>query len=207
MVDLFSSNPWISAGYKLRTHLGKSLQKRSHTIRRAVTEYNHAAAALHPPRPTLSWDTIMKYGFIDEFNILKDTRNDLSGKDWRKPAVRELLTAWHRVSRAKEELIRCEVELRRIHTAIRDENVLFNNVLGRMETDQDPWRHAVAEFVQRRKNLNGALLPRIAKVYRLSGWQPGPGVREGSAPMHAIQTEEYGEGNQLALLEVLILTL
>jgi hypothetical protein len=44
----------IYIGYKMRTHITKSLQTRSKTIQQALASYNAATAALSPPRLPLS---------------------------------------------------------------------------------------------------------------------------------------------------------
>ncbi|KAJ6541151.1 hypothetical protein DFH09DRAFT_1249459 [Mycena vulgaris] len=68
------------AWYKLRKHIAKALQVRSKTIRRALTRYNTAAAALTPRRRSLTW-----------------------------------------AERAREEITRLNIEIRRLVTYIRDE--------------------------------------------------------------------------------------
>ncbi|THU96506.1 hypothetical protein K435DRAFT_858460 [Dendrothele bispora CBS 962.96] len=81
-------------GYKMRTHISNALQKRASSIYTMVRRYNTAALALDPPRPTL---------------------------DWSKPVIRETMKRHRRVLRAQEEIVRCNIELRRIHTSIVDE--------------------------------------------------------------------------------------
>ena len=88
----------------MRTHIAKNLQKRCKTIRVAVKEYNTAAAALDPPGKVLDWDNVSHYSFLEEFPLLKDTRNDITAKKWAQPLVREMIRTARRIDRAKEEL-------------------------------------------------------------------------------------------------------
>ncbi|KAJ6538646.1 hypothetical protein DFH09DRAFT_1249621 [Mycena vulgaris] len=48
-------------GYKLRKHIAKVLQARSRAVRNAITNYNQVAAAMTPPKPTLSWEEVVEY--------------------------------------------------------------------------------------------------------------------------------------------------
>ena len=169
-------------GYKLRTTLAQQLQRRCKAIRRAVSEYNTTAKSLSPPRPPLEWDTVTKYNFLEEFHLLHDTRNDIRDKRRTQPAIREAMKLRNRIARAREELIRCAVELRRLQTAIRDEEGLFNKVLGEIDASKDPMYGAVLEFAQRRMGVNDYLLSRIHEAHALEDFQciKEPGVWLGS---------------------------
>ncbi|THU95263.1 hypothetical protein K435DRAFT_819798 [Dendrothele bispora CBS 962.96] len=123
-------------GYKMWTHIAGALQKRSKAICRAVKQYNTAALALIPRRPTLDWSKVSHFSFLDQFNILQDTRHGLFEKPWSKTVVRELMKKHRRVTRAREEIIRCNVELQRLHTSILDENRHFIAVLAQLKSSE-----------------------------------------------------------------------
>ena len=111
--------------------------------------YNAAANALDLPRPTLEWQTISHYWFLQEFNLLNDTRAELRDKRWAEPLVRELMRPASRVARAEEELERVSNEALRICTSIRDEELTFAAVLEDMICTRDPLYGAVENFVRR----------------------------------------------------------
>ncbi|KAF8123536.1 hypothetical protein EV363DRAFT_1075379, partial [Boletus edulis] len=108
-------------GYKLRQQISKSLQRRSEAIRKAITQYNTQAARLVPPRPSVSWKDIVQYTSLGEFDLLQHTQDDIRDRYWAKPAVREATAKFFKLSRAKEEITRLNVEIRRLRTAIHDE--------------------------------------------------------------------------------------
>ena len=58
-------------------------------IQSAPKRYNEAAASLVPPRPALTWETVVKAVDIADFDILKDTRQDIRTLEWAQPANRE----------------------------------------------------------------------------------------------------------------------
>ncbi|KAI0674940.1 hypothetical protein C8Q78DRAFT_1075288 [Trametes maxima] len=97
--------------YRVRTHIAKHLQARCRAIRNAVKTYNAAAAAMKPPRPSLDWSRVSHISFIEEFELLQDTRGDLQDKPWRLPQVREAMRIAHHIERAQEEIARVNIDL------------------------------------------------------------------------------------------------
>lgn len=169
-------------GYKLRTHMAKSIQSRSKTIQRAVAEYNAAAAKLDPPRSPLDWTTVSHYSFLEEFNLLRDTRNDIRDKPWTRPGVREAMKLRRHIARAQEEIVRCNVELRRLHTGIRDEHRHFGKMLLELRRNDSPLYGAVEDFATRRRAINASILCHTYDTYALPGFSGNttPGRRLGA---------------------------
>ncbi|KAJ3502742.1 hypothetical protein NLJ89_g8746 [Agrocybe chaxingu] len=62
-------------GYNLRKHIATSLKARSTALRSALARYNAAACELVPPRQTLTWEQIVDYAFLSDFDLLRDTRS------------------------------------------------------------------------------------------------------------------------------------
>ncbi|KAK7435150.1 hypothetical protein VKT23_019842 [Stygiomarasmius scandens] len=168
-------------GYKMRTHIAQALQKRSKAIRNAVKRYNTAATALDPPRPTLDWSKVSHFSFLDEFNILQDTRHSVFDKPWAQPVIRETMKRHRRLTRAREEIVRCNVELHRLHTSIVDEDKKFSSLLSQLKNQNSPVYGPVQEYVVRRRGSHALLLEQINRTYALEGFTgtPGPGTRKG----------------------------
>ncbi|KIY44308.1 hypothetical protein FISHEDRAFT_23663, partial [Fistulina hepatica ATCC 64428] len=119
--------------YKMRSHITKALQTRCRAIRRAITAYNSAAANLTLPCPSLNWKDVSRYSFIEEFTILWDTRHDIRQHPWAEPAVCVLMKNARCIKNARTEIIHCNVEVRRIHTAIVDESRFFHSTLAHLQ--------------------------------------------------------------------------
>jgi hypothetical protein len=115
----------LQLGYKLRKHIGNALKARSKAVRTALQNYNVAAQALVPPRPALSWDDVMEYAFLADFDLLSDTRSDVRLRVWAKPASRVLMDQCFKMERAREEIARLNVEIPRVTTYIRDEEAFL----------------------------------------------------------------------------------
>ncbi|KAG6875477.1 hypothetical protein C0993_009033 [Termitomyces sp. T159_Od127] len=168
-------------GYRMRTHIAKSLQTRSKTIRAAITRYNNLAIPLG--KPTLDWTKVSHYAFLDDFYILRHSRNGINQKPWADPVIRETMRKFQRLQRAKEEINRCNIEIRRLHTSIVDEHHEFDEIMKKMGESPDPLNIEVHEFIDRRRAVNRMLLARIWDTYALQGFtgNPTPGVSKSSS--------------------------
>ena len=134
----------------MRTQIAKALQTRCKAIQRAVAAYNTAAVQLDPPREPLEWSQVSNYGFIEEFVMLRNTRRDIMEKPWIKPVFREMLKMRQRIARAKEEILRCNVEIRRVYTAVCDEFVWSQ--AHRAQTARREYSGVTRGILQRRNN-------------------------------------------------------
>ena len=67
----------LPLGYSLRKHIANALKSRSQAICAALIKYNKAAANLILCRSLLSWDEVVQYAFLADFDLLHDTRKDI----------------------------------------------------------------------------------------------------------------------------------
>ena len=84
-------------------------------------KYNAAAIELNPPRPALDWDEVVEYTFLADFDLLRDTRQDICTRPWATPAARLAMDSYFKVLRAAEEVERLNVEIPRLTTFMQDE--------------------------------------------------------------------------------------
>ena len=74
-----------------------------------------------------------------------------------------MLKCLRRLQRAREQLVRCQVEANRLYTFILDEHDVFTRVLGNLPCGL-PLRSAIADFVERRINVNMRHLVRLKQI-------------------------------------------
>jgi hypothetical protein len=166
-------------------HISKALQTRSLAIRNALDRYNAAAAKLNPPRELLTYSTIVEYSFVGDFSLLKTSREDIRLQDWARPAVREAMAKQFQLERAHEEIIRLNVEMRRLHTAIRDESENIAACIEELVCSGDTVDALLAEEVRFRWELksrvNALHVDRLHTIEETFGYSgiPGCGVRQG----------------------------
>lgn len=178
----------VHSGYKMRTQIGKALQRRGKAIRTALDKYNKLARKMHPPAPTLAWKDVVSYSFVAEFELLKlcYSQKDVTVLPWVSPINREGAAKFHKIRRAKEEIVRLNVEIRRLATAIADEHVHWQTCID-STTKTSPLIAAqlrAAYGSRRRVNLTHvARLDAITKLPMFSG-TVARGTRLGTARDH-----------------------
>ena len=86
-----------------------------------------------------------------------------------------------RIDRAREELKRVKVEARRVHTSVRDEEVLFRKTLSALKASQDPIYGAAELYCARRRGMNARSMAYILHLYQHPGFdgETTPGKRAG----------------------------
>ncbi|KAJ7779945.1 hypothetical protein B0H16DRAFT_1830520 [Mycena metata] len=109
-------------GYKMRKHIAKALQTRSEAVKNAINRYNISAASLDPPVPQLTWEEVVDYAFLADFDFLRATDGELLDQPWTRPSYRLAMNSYFKILRAKEEIKRLNVEIRRVVTWICDED-------------------------------------------------------------------------------------
>lgn len=165
----------------MRTHIAKSLQTRCKAIQNAVAAYNSAALALHPPRPTLDWSTASHYTFLEDFELLRDSRNDIRAQPWATPVIRVAMKQAQRIDRALEEIDNSNIAVRRLHTHVLDENANLKQITRSLIDEHSPLTGAVEEHTARRTCANIHLFSYIQRIHALDGYTGSltPGIRIG----------------------------
>lgn len=174
----------------MRKHIAKALQTRSAAIRTALDRYNTAALALTPPRRTLKWDEVIEYAFLADFDLLRDAREDVSERPWATPASRQAMDLYFKMCRAQEEIVRLNIEIRRLVTYIRDED----HYLRACEAQMMPLEPALAYQIGARRlargRANGHLLQHLTDIAELPGFSGCilPGESSKSSPGDSAST-------------------
>lgn len=88
----------------MRKHIANALKARSRAIRTALDKYNAAATAMVPSRQLLDWEQVVEYAFLSDFDLLRDTRQDIRSRPWATPAARLAMDQAFKLRRAKEEI-------------------------------------------------------------------------------------------------------
>ncbi|KAJ7433566.1 hypothetical protein FB451DRAFT_1419631 [Mycena latifolia] len=171
-------------GYKLRENISKALKTRAEAIRRALERYNTAGAALNPPRPRLLYSQILDTASLAEFDWLRETRQDIRSLPWAQPQRREAMVLYFGIVRAKEEKVRCDVEVRRLITAMYDDHVdYYRAIAPRMITEPDLAWELSRQWTFRNR-IDTSIAHRLAQAARLAGFTGSlfPGERQGRPP-------------------------
>ncbi|KAI0245897.1 hypothetical protein BJV78DRAFT_1086966, partial [Lactifluus subvellereus] len=157
-----------STGYKLQKHISKGIVKRSSAIRTALDKYNKLAPLQNPLQPTLEYTNVASYSWLGDFELLKYSRNDIMRKPWTIPANREVANKYFKILRAREEINRLNVEVRRLDAWVQHEDVTLlaavNMATGSNLTAE--LRHCY----EGRRRINNIHRVRILAIYHLEGY-------------------------------------
>ncbi|KAI6113495.1 hypothetical protein EV401DRAFT_1982963 [Pisolithus croceorrhizus] len=146
-------------GYKLRKHIGKALQ---------TCSYNTAAKALSCR--TLQFDEVVEYAFLADFDLLRDTWQDISTWLWASPTTRLAINTYFKLCWAEEEVIHLNVEIHRVVTYLIDED-RYLRACEALYEDEDP---ILAYQISRYRNICSRFTPlhlrSLEKISHLSGF-------------------------------------
>ncbi|KAJ7321638.1 hypothetical protein DFH08DRAFT_1033595 [Mycena albidolilacea] len=166
-------------GYKMRKHIAKALQARSRAIKTAIEQYNAAAAALEVPRELLSWEEVVDYTFLSDFDLLRTSRRDILTEGWAQPAGREAMDNYFKLLRADEEIKCLNIEILCFVSYMRDEEVFLRRQEERIRIEHgNALAHQVALYREQQGHFNNGHRYRLLTLSKLPGFSGSimPGV-------------------------------
>ncbi|KAJ7585533.1 hypothetical protein C8J56DRAFT_1052837 [Mycena floridula] len=169
IMELVKTNQ-AQTGYQMRKHIGQAMKKRSKAIRTALHNYNAAALKLIPPRPTLDWDTVIECAFLSEFELLRDARQDTRNRPWAKPAGRALQHQHFKILRAREEIVRCNVEISRLWTHMLDEKAYLECCESEVRATDPALAYQICQYRQERGRCDATHVKRLTALAKIPGF-------------------------------------
>ncbi|KAI5994652.1 hypothetical protein EDD15DRAFT_2165753 [Pisolithus albus] len=158
-------------GYKLRKHIAMALKARSAAIRTALDRFNTAARACSPRRRQLTFEEVVEYTFLADFDLLRNaTREDISQRPWASPAARAAMDHYFKVCRAEEEIERLNVEIHRIVTYLRDEDHYMKACIAQLRVTHPPLAYQVQLYHNTRARFTDHHLRLLAEISGLHGF-------------------------------------
>ena len=160
------------------------MKTRAEAIRHALNNYNDAAVQLDPPRDRLSWEKVINAVTLADFNVLRDTRTDIRSLPWTQPARCEAMNLHFGICRAREEITRLNVEIRRLLTFMIDEHVDFYRAIASNLFRNPSLAHELSCQWEYRTHIHTTIARRLWLTSRLRGFTGTlfPGSQEGRDP-------------------------
>ena len=165
----------------MRKLIAKALQARSKGLKNAITRYNEAATA--SGRPLLTWQEVVEYGFLADFDLLRLGREDLRDVAWAQPGAREAMDQHFRILQAEVELTRLNLEILQFVTHMTEEERFLVYHGRRLEAEGKPARATqIRAYRMLEGRYSGVHMDRLQKLSKLPGFTgtilPGVGVSE-----------------------------
>ncbi|KIJ22287.1 hypothetical protein M422DRAFT_89200, partial [Sphaerobolus stellatus SS14] len=122
-----------------------------------------------PSHEALSLDTVIKYSFLGEFELLRFSREDIRDCPWAKPAIREGVMSYYKLLCARKEIERLNIEVLCLLTSIQDELASFPVYIQDLKETDPPLVHEISLQWSLRRSINSQHLEKIQKIMKLPG--------------------------------------
>ncbi|KAJ7784074.1 hypothetical protein B0H14DRAFT_3095688 [Mycena olivaceomarginata] len=100
-------------------------------VNQSQTDAKAYAKSLQARSKAPHLEQVVEYTFLADFDILRDTRDEVQSRPWTRPAYRLAMDSYFKLCRAREEIQRLNIEIRRVVTWIRGREPLYRERRGR----------------------------------------------------------------------------
>jgi hypothetical protein len=107
---------------------------------------------------------------LAEFDWLRETRHDIRALSWAQPARREAGVLHFGIVRAKEEKIRCNVEICRLITSMYDDHIDYYRAIAAHLITAPTLARELSRLWIFRNRINTSIAKRLAKTAGLAGF-------------------------------------
>ncbi|KAG8713748.1 hypothetical protein FRC11_011155, partial [Ceratobasidium sp. 423] len=157
-------------GYKARQQITKAIYRREKAIHTALDKYNEAARQLKPPRPPIKFSELSNHAYVGDFDFLRFSEHGAQDATWAKPANRQGVQTWQKIQRAKEEIVRLNVEIRRVRTHIRDEEAFLSTQYSLLQSRNPTLAVVLWPRMQLMTQVNRRINKDICSISELKGF-------------------------------------
>lgn len=175
---------------KMRRSIMTHLKSRSEAIRSAIKTYNNAADSANPKRDRLDPDDVLQYSYIGQFDVLRDTRNAITEKPWAVPANRIARDAWYKTERAKEEIVRAEVEVARLQSWMEKEEDVFNKAVDGSARENPLLSEELRRRLKDLRQVHGRIRKDLARIRNIPDYTPSFKLTHSSSAARAHGDED-----------------
>lgn len=155
-------------GYKQRMKLTNALRTRAGAIAKLLNKYNEIAPLLK--RPKLSWNDLTLLVSTSGFDLLRDPSGNVNHYKWAQPARRAAVTLYLKVKRAEEEIVRLNVESRRLWTFMADEHTDFVKAIDLASSTEPEFAHTLRQRANYRSLIHQDIVRRMKQMKALPGF-------------------------------------
>ncbi|KAJ6631993.1 hypothetical protein B0H10DRAFT_2206396 [Mycena sp. CBHHK59/15] len=161
-----------STGYKLRKHIAKALQSQLKAVKTMLYKYNNATSVLEVPQEPLTWEQVVEYTFLADFDLLCEAQDDIRKEPWALPSGRIAMDQHYKLLHTDEEIQRLKIEILCFVTYMRDEEcfLLYHKARIRGGKGKDSLAHQVCLYRMERVQFNAVHMVRLTKLSKEPGF-------------------------------------
>jgi hypothetical protein len=113
----------------------------------------------------LEYDEVASYDWLSDFELLKHSRHDISKKPWAIRSFREVAIKHFKVVHASEEIYCLNIEIRRLHKWIDDEDSLLSDTVKQTAHANPLLVTEVKQLAATRNRVNDCHRRRLQSIY------------------------------------------
>ncbi|KAG9077568.1 hypothetical protein FRC06_008838 [Ceratobasidium sp. 370] len=151
-------------GYKMRMHIMQAINNHSAALKSALKRYNDAASKVG--LQAISWETLTSISMLADFDLLRGSRTGILEEEWARPSNRRAAEEYQYIMRAKEEILRLNIEVRRVHTAISDEQQMLPEIVEQIAATSPELQWAANRYVEQRLKVNNYIMHELNILMR-----------------------------------------
>ncbi|KAG9098692.1 hypothetical protein FS749_003179 [Ceratobasidium sp. UAMH 11750] len=137
---------------------------RSKALKSAVSKYNKLALKFDLPRRQITTREVMDMANLSDFQLLREHRHEILSEKWALPEIRQATMHALRVDRAREELVRVQIEARRLQTWMRDDLHHMDETLKRLEVENSLLASALRPRIIYQARVNESIYAYIQRI-------------------------------------------
>lgn len=131
-------------------------------------------------RPQLTWEEVLDYTFLSDFELLRDARRDVRSEPWAQPAGRLALDQYHKLIGSEVEIIRLNKEIHSLVTYMHEETAYISLKVEEVRRTDPLLAVQIHKYGWERGRCKDMHLLRLHKLARLDGFTgsltPGRGA-------------------------------
>ena len=112
----------------------------------------------------------MKAATVADFDLLRDTRTDIRCLPWTEPSRREATSYYFGIKRAREEIVRLNVEITRLLTFMYDTHVDYYCAVQRYMIEDPPFARSLSRQWQYQDRINESVVHKLVQASQLHGF-------------------------------------
>jgi hypothetical protein len=143
---------------------------------------------------------VVEYAFLADFDLLRDSRQDVRDRPWTNPACRVVIDHHFKFERAHEEIQRLNIEIARVVTYIRDEDKFLRSKEADIMLVNPGLAQQVKIHRMERGRFNAQHMERFRKLASLPGFSgsiiPGTSTVLGRDVHDAMDVDDAAEDSR-----------